>query len=214
MIRNNIAVLLTIPMAAILSQAQTAHPPAITATVEQTATPIGGKPVKTLSAFYRDGQGRTRTESGSSVLIQDPVAGVTIRLDTANRVARLASLKPLNRAGSPSMQPPKSPVSNGTNLRPYVDNVMSLGSQVMSGHTVVGQRHSMNYPPGTLGSIRFRKVTTDRWQSAELGISMLTKVLDSVTGETDTAFANIVIDPVLDSSLFETPDGYQVISAQ
>jgi hypothetical protein len=32
--------------------------------------------------LYRDGQGRTRHESGSVVTISDPVAGTTVRMDT------------------------------------------------------------------------------------------------------------------------------------
>src|SRR5215831_5322781 len=37
------------------------------------------------SAFYRDGQGRMRTESGRRVLIYDPVAGDTYNLDASTK---------------------------------------------------------------------------------------------------------------------------------
>lgn len=188
-----------------------AAPPALTATIRKMTQSVGGAAATTYSAYYRDAQGRARTESGSRVLIQDPVAGAVITLDTIHQIAHVSQATPF-APGNSAAPPPKSPASNGRVLKPYVNNVVNLGTQVIDGNPANGQRHTIEFPPGTEPSIRFARATVERWMSQQLALPLLTKISDSRNGEDDTSYMDIVINPSIDPGLFQVPAGYQVIN--
>lgn len=73
-------------------QNRTVSVPSLTATVGDTfVRPLaGGNSItKTITGqFYRDAQGRTRTERGQLVTIQDPTTRTTVVVDMTSKTAR------------------------------------------------------------------------------------------------------------------------------
>jgi hypothetical protein len=192
---------------------QAAALPAVTATVEQTTQRPDGSSSVTASTFYRDSRGRTREEGSNGARIYDPVSGVAITLDLAGKRAHVLRRAAADHQNTVAAQvPPQLVAGNGKVLKPYVDNTANLGPNTIDGNAVIGERHSVEYPPGVGGSIRFRRVTTERWISPMLGLTVMSTVSDSLNKTTVTRYRNIVINPSVDPTLFEIPRGFQVFS--
>ncbi len=136
-----------------------------------------------IGHFFRDSQGRTRTESALksspawSIEILDPVAGISYNLDDKNKIAyRTHTL--------------------GTVPRPYAPpnaRIENLGAQVIEGVLAVGTRTSS-------------ALTIETWDSIELHVNMLTK---SSNGYTSRLVNLKRADP--DPALFRPPADYTVV---
>lgn len=123
-----------------------------------------------IGHFFRDSQGRTRTESALKssptwrIEILDPVAGVDYVLDDKNKVAH----RTRPQAAAP-----------GQNAPPQM-TIESLGTQMIEGVLVEGTRMSRALPPRDGIPSRF---TIETWDSVELKVTMLTKSSNGYTSK-------------------------------
>jgi len=183
------------------AQNRVGPPPALQATFERTVQSSGGGVTKNSGVFYRDAQGRTRLELGKQVYIQDPSSGVSGVLDLETKVAHLRKLAALPKS------PGSVPQSHGA---VFLDARSDLGSRVIDGNAVTGERHLVRLPPDFPSSTQPVTITTETWQAFELRLAVLVKTTDSRYGETTTAYRDIVLNAPVDPKLFEIPTGFQI----
>lgn len=185
---------------------------------------------------FRDSQGRTRTEryiafpdaQGEpndliSVMIHDPTTDVTYLLNPHDHTARELTAQPaLFLSGNAvSVQSPSAAVTSGGVVRiqsgilaqqerphPKITTV-DLGTQEMEGVVATGTRTTMEYPAGIVGNDRPFSVITERWQSDELKLMILTKRTDPRSGESVTRVTNLDRNEP-DASLFQVPEDYTI----
>jgi hypothetical protein len=184
--------------------------------------------------IYRDSEGRVRRESGDQAWISDPVANVSYVLDTRQQTARKM---PLSRSfsfsrmetGQVKAGPPPPPlllstgistsvmgqvtgvVTNSKSDRP--EKTESLGKQEMEGVDADGTRTTMEIPVGQIGNDRPLQIVHERWESAELHVTILEKHSDPMAGNTVERLTSVQRGEP-DPALFEVPAGYQVESAK
>jgi hypothetical protein len=167
---------------------------------------------KTTAAFARDGEGRLRREVTLSfagpfrvegdpprlIFINDFGAGVRYVLNPQSRQARKFSTK---QAGAPP--PDVTPPAAGQS------RTESLGRQTIEGIEVVGVRSIITIPIGQMGNDRPIEIVSERWESPELEIVVLSKHRDPRFGETTYRLNNIKRgEPA--RSLFEVPADYKL----
>jgi hypothetical protein len=179
--------------------------------------------------FYRDEQGRTRTEHGlagaTHVMIHDPVAGTSVMLDPVNKVAHK-----LEGHGDPASIPPgahaQMMVHHGGHMamataaggdvmfkRTEVEmpkpTVEDLGSETVNGVLAKGTRTTTTIPTGTMGNDRPMQVVTERWYSDDLQTLVKSVNKDPRFGETTFELTNIerTAPP---ASMFQIPSDYKV----
>jgi len=192
----------------------TGAPYSAEATFEHSQTLSSGNLIdqKNLATIYRDGQGRTRLEetrpAGSKntrqiVRITDPVAGVAYVLNPAKKTAQKFTLPP-SRPGRIGQAP-------RTGSNPNV-NDQSLGSKNLEGLLVEGTQITRTIPAGQMGNSEPIQVSTTRWYSPDLSLSVRTETTDPLRGNTTTALTNISrSEPA--STLFQVPSDYTIVSA-
>jgi hypothetical protein len=168
---------------------------------------------KRTETIYRDGEGRTRREfnfdrvgpfsvegePSHMVFIDDVVAGGRVALDLNRRTARK-----LPRFGGPPppFRPPTSPVATE-------DKTESLGKQMIEGIEAEGTRITVTIPAGKIGNDRPIDIISERWDSTELQVVVLSKHQDPRIGETTYRLTNINrSEPA--RSIFEIPPDYTV----
>jgi hypothetical protein len=175
--------------------------------------------------FYRDGQGRTRTETtmkhpdGTTtqhVMVHDPVAGVIHEIDPQNKVSRDSTFHvPQDGpggAGRPQgMRGPQGQeraMVQGRTANPNVTSE-SLGTQTINGVSATGTRITHTIPAGAEGNSLSIQVVHETWVSDELKVPVMIKHSDPRSGTTTTQLTNIVrAEP--DPTLFQAPAGYTV----
>ena len=146
-----------------------------------------------IGHFFRDSQGRTRTESALKssatwrIEILDPLAGVAYALDEKNKVA--------HRTRAQAAAP-------GRNAPPQM-TTEKLGTQLIDGVLVEGMRMSRTLPSRDGLPATF---TIETWDSVELKVNMLTK---SSNGYTSRLVNLRRADP--DPALFRPPADYTVV---
>lgn len=193
--------------------------------------------------FYRDSQGRTRTEHTvplgdprgnppSFIEINDPVSGVHYMLNPHERTARKMTF--------PREVPPPPPPSGSAEgaIRTLPARVSSakvlarqstsaadnreqrpqfthesLGSQVIEGVLADGERTTVVYPIGFFGNDRPITTVNETWTSPELKMMLLSKTSDPRNGESTMKLTNISRTEP-DAALFQVPSDYQVIEPQ
>jgi hypothetical protein len=185
------------------------------------------------TTYYRDGQGRTRTEMtmkhpdgtmSSRVTIHDPVAGAIHELDPLNKTTRDATFHvPQNGANRPQGGPrgggPGGPGARGgpggnramAQHRTADPNVVTenLGTQTINGVSATGTRITHTIPAGAEGNSLAMQVVHETWVSDELKVPVMMKHSDPRSGTTTTQLTNIVrAEP--DTTLFAVPAGYTV----
>ena len=193
---------------------------------ETTQTLSDGTHIKqnTTVHFSRDSQGRTRREESLTslgtnrtvVFIEDPVAGASYALDavskTANRSMRPAGGRGQGRGMRPQMAGggPGQGRGAGRGFRANQNiKTESLGTQTIEGVAAQGTRTTMTIPAGQIGNDQPIQIVTERWYSADLQTTVLTKRSDPRTGETVTRYTNVVrAEPV--PTLFQVPADYKV----
>jgi hypothetical protein len=166
------------------------------------------------------------------IMISDPVAGVRYMLDPENKVAHKM---PLNPPGSPSPVPGAPPKgehvfffqNSGAAEPPSAPNVFfsrkvepvsnepaptteNLGDQTINGIRAQGTRMTTTIPAGKIGNDKPINVTSERWYSADLKATVMTKHDDPWAGELKTEFSNVnTSEP--DSALFMVPSDYKIV---
>jgi hypothetical protein len=178
--------------------------------------------------FFRDSQGRTRTERGlgadgthtpTMIIINDPVAGVRYFVSPP---LKLAQELPLHAQNMP--EPPQGPSSEldaqfallglgmGIGATPQTEsssNETSLGQKVINGVSATGTRLVRTIPAGVLGNDRPITSTMDRWVSNDLSVTVAIDQTSSIGGEVTLNVGQIArTEP--DPSLFAPPSGYKV----
>jgi hypothetical protein len=184
--------------------------------------------------IYRDGEGRIRRESGDEVWISDPVAKTSYVLHPKQQTARKLGLsnavvKLDKQMAVPPPPPPPPPPGVADKLaeakadavyfRQSADGKMwqsdagkteALGKQSMEGVEVEGSRTTTVIPQGKVGNDRPMQMVRERWESADLHVTVLSKHLDPMMGDTVERLTNIQrVEP--DPALFQIPAGYAVI---
>jgi len=178
-----------------------------------------------LVKVYQDSQGRTRRETflfqtGSpgqaaipqAVRIFDPVAGVSYSLNPRDHAAhktemrlRTAQLPPQTSgvAANSAPAPPPPP-------RPTRED---LGTQVMEGLEVKGERTTITIPAGAEGNDRPMWITTEIWGSLKPRLVLTRITNDPRYGESVMRITNLVRDePPADR--FQVPPDYSVDEPQ
>lgn len=168
---------------------------------------------------YRDSEGRTRSdryEPPNRMTGEDRQIVATVRIfDPVTRA--VYTLVPRGHTGIELLLPPppaprkKNDLSQPAPPKPggitfaYED----LGTQVMEGLAVEGQRETDTIPTGREGNDGPIVVVTDRWFSKEMQLYVLTKKSDPRSGESINRTTNIErTEP--DPSLFEVPSDYAI----
>jgi hypothetical protein len=133
-----------------------------------------------LSRMYRDSDGRTRTErraflatprnnnspetDARFIHIYDPIAGYSYTLDTQKRIAHRFTVpipsqlpKTVRMAGTfapvqPGQQAARKPMGSNSVLQRRQMNKESLGSDVIDGIQVEGERLTVTTPAGVVGN--------------------------------------------------------------
>lgn len=175
--------------------------------------------VKRTTMRYRDGEGRTRIETDDMITIVDPVAHAYYTLNKKSltgtkgprtptpvelqlRQEAQAALDAQNRAAAASKVPY---VTLGREV-----TTESLGTQVMEGVTVQGERTTMMMRFGMMEDAPMIKVVGERWYSPELKLSIMIKSDDPRQATVMvTKYTNIVLGEP-DPALFRPPSGYAV----
>lgn len=166
---------------------------------------------QSTAAIVRDGEGRTRREqtlkiagpfvvSGDLprlVFINDVVAGAQYVLDARSQTAR----KQFSSSGRTSGQPSFKPASG---------KAEALGKRTIEGVEAEGMRSTVTIPTGQIGNDRPIEIVSERWESPELQVVVLSKHKDPRLGETTYRLTGIIRgEPA--KSLFEVPANYTVV---
>jgi hypothetical protein len=179
-------------------------------------------------AIYRDGEGRVRRESGDEAWISDPVANVSYILNNKRQTARKlslshnavitkdlqnsaqsAKLKAEARAAGPVVLE-GGPMMSVAILKPDAKSE-ALGKQAMEGVEVDGTRTTMVIPQGQIGNDRPLQTVHERWESAELHVTILAKHSDPMTGDRVERLTNVRRGEP-DPALFQVPASYTIES--
>jgi hypothetical protein len=185
------------------------------------------------SAFYRDAQGRMRTQSPERVIVYDPVARFTYTLDPAHKVYEKHAIDA--QTGSTSIavigdstwiksgadpgphQPVEQAPAHDAASRYHAEAVASpvveeLPPQTVNGIAARGSRITITIPTGTFGNDRDVKVVNERWYSDELQVLVKTINSDPRFGVTTYDLINVV-QGAPDPGLFHVPVDYRLPEA-
>lgn len=169
-----------------------------------------------------------QTSAPKLITIVDPVAHVRYMLDTNSKTAHKMSL-PAN-ASAISDAPAKGegimiaqhtgPVgdtfvnkvfinkSSDDSAEPSADSE-SLGDQTINGVHATGTRLTHTIPEGKMGNEKPITVTSERWYSPDLKVTMMTKHDDPWAGTMKTELKDVsTTEP--DASLFTVPADYKI----
>jgi len=185
--------------------------------------------------IYRDGEGRIRRENGEQVWISDPVANVSYILNTKQRTARKLGLssavvydKMPARAQTAKLRAEAAagPVvirsggaagvtmaGGGVMSKAEAPKREALGKQEMEGVEVDGTRTTTVIPQGQIGNDRPLQIVHERWESAELRVTVLSRHTDPMMGDTTDRLTNVRRGEP-DPALFQVPAGFTVESDQ
>jgi hypothetical protein len=177
--------------------------------------------------FFRDSQGRTRTERGlgadgthpaTLIMISDPVAGVRYMVSPALKLVQVLPLGPENMAAQ--LQEPSADFDApfallgfrmGIGATPQTESSVdetSLGQKVINGVSTTGTRLVRTIPAGVLGNDCPITSTLDRWVSTDLNVPVAIDQKSSIGGELTLNLGQIArTEP--DPSLFAPPAGYK-----
>jgi len=182
-------------------------------------------PTRVTSLFWRDSEGRTRTERSvftpspfhteqpkiDLVEIRDPIAGVQYVFNTRDLIAYRY---PFTAAEPPPQTPPVTSVPVKPPSSPNPDQptttTESLGSTVIEGITVDGTRRITVFPTGWMGNNRPITKVCDTWHSAELNINVLYQCSEPPNSESAFRLTDISRGEP-DPSLFQLPPEYSIV---
>ena len=159
---------------------------------------------------YRDPEGRVRTETSepASIVIRDPVAGVTYRLDPLKKSFTKSEAAESGRGGRGG----STPSDDKNFILPYrsdpADVVEDLGTATVNGVSASGTRVTTTVPRGAIGNDREFRSTSERWFSPDLNLLIKSASTDPRFGTTSYELTNISRVPP-DPSLFRIPADYK-----
>jgi hypothetical protein len=171
--------------------------------------------------IYRDSMGRTRIENGPSaagtVIIQDPVGGVTLLLDPVAKTAQKAgpAIKARIAMGDAETKVIRAGVvirqANAlASSKPVVDPVVEdFPAQNVNGVLATGHKTTLTIPAGEIGNDRPIQVVSETWYSSDLQMMVKSSNSDPRFGETSFELTNITRNEP-DPSLFQVPADYVV----
>jgi hypothetical protein len=180
-----------------------------------------------VTQFYRDSQGRTRTEQTlqgrSSIIVLDPVASVRLLMDPAAKSAtRVTMVSMAARGGRGGAAGVAAPAGAYTIIRDEPNAVLlalksasqqfkqeDLGLQMQNGVMAEGRRLSTTVPAGAIGNNRDIHVVNEQWYSKDLQMMVKTVNSDPRFGTTTYEMTNISHDAP-DAGLFMIPAGYTI----
>jgi hypothetical protein len=170
------------------------------------------------------------------ITITDPVAGVRYMLDTQAKIARKTPLNPKVIAEASAMRSgpnvvyksagpmgPDPTMGGGrvmimrdvqTNGGPEADGAQpqseAMGDQTIGGVRASGTRITTTIPAGKMGNEQPINIVSERWYSADLKATVMTKHTDPWAGQLTTQFSNVsTAEP--DPSLFTVPANYTIV---
>lgn len=159
--------------------------------------------------IYRDSEGRARCDiqnltTGKTrfVIISDPVANVSIRLNLQQQTARVTHFPRSSSPFAPSTPPQNAERKDGTNVSPEAAHTeQDLGSKEIGGFTAAGRRYINTGPDGHIS-------IAEDWYSPDLKFTLLTDG-DSPFGHLRHQISNIsTANP--DPAIFQIPEGFTV----
>ncbi|MFD5318096.1 hypothetical protein [Streptomyces sp. NPDC127098] len=160
-----------------------------------------GSAAREENRYYRDSQGRTRYESGSTVTIVDPVAGTTVRLDEETREFTRTTAPP-----ETADAPEPAATAPDVEQRQLSSEPRDLGTRRMSGVRVEGSSYTVTVPRETAPPAT-REVTV--WLSTDVQLDVRTHIVDETGAEYTRTYTDIQtgVEPAAD--LFTVPSGYR-----
>jgi hypothetical protein len=169
--------------------------------------------------FYRDANGNTRLEQGDQVMIINKSAREMYQLNLKDRIAKVRVLSPqarmpasnaLNHLDKLSLPDSQSSVGEAPEHRRQVSD---LGSKLMGTVQVHGTKIMDTTPAhSSIGNDSALVRTTESWRSDDLGVALVTKIDDPVSGKITKELQNLKVNAVLDPSMFQIPAGFQIQS--
>ena len=198
-----------------------------------TAFADGNRIVRSNSMrYFRDGQGRTRTEregltlegslaaGGPTIVINDPVSGERVDLmpkfKTANEfkfrggvVSPAAAVAAVSESSPPFALLGLGMALGANQATEASTSTTSLGQKDINGLTTTGSRIVRTIPVGVLGNEKPINVTIEEWVSPDLGMVVQFTETSSVGGSV-TFSLNQVVRAEPDPSLFTVPTDYKV----
>lgn len=193
----------------------------------------GNRIVRTNTVHYfRDGQGRTRTERaglnfqgiptpvGPTVTINDPVSGQRISLMPGQKMASVLKLPSGAFAHTPAVSACSDNVTPmalmgmgmaiGANQFTEASTATTaLGEKSVNGLSVTGCRIVKTIPAGVLGNEKPITSTTEQWVNTGLGMIVQLAETSSLGGSVTLNLGQVALSEP-DASLFTTPAGYTV----
>jgi hypothetical protein len=169
------------------------------------------------ASIARDSQGRTRTErsfgaigalspargAARTVVIYDPVAGLSYALDPNSHTARSMPIpagRPADGPANGNARPPRRLTSAKTD---------DLGTQVIQGVSAQGKRITRTISAGEQGNEKEIDIVTETWYSPDLQVIVMSKSSDPRFGES-TYQLNGISRAEPDPALFTVPSDYTV----
>jgi hypothetical protein len=171
--------------------------------------------------FYRDDQGRTRTERPDGVvMIHDPVKGITAEMDVNNKKVQGMTVMRRSTPFNSGLEATKAKLADEAKLRGQIKADISaqaakssmtgseekLGLQSVNGVMAEGFRKTTNIDAGQIGNDRPIRIVSERWFSSDLQVLVKSSNSDPRFGETNYQLTNIS-QAAPDSALFQVPDG-------
>ena len=170
---------------------------------------------ETHEKFYRDSEGRTRSEhemlfpNGQrhhTVMINDPVKGINIFLDPDRKTAQVHQYPVQSFGVNAAPRPPAVPLQHRPEDAPKFEN---LGHMTIEGVDAVGTRTTWTIEANAIGNSQPIVRVTENWFSPELKLPVLTKHSDPQSGETTHKLTSLLRSEP-DPALFQIPPDYTV----
>jgi hypothetical protein len=178
------------------------------------------------------GFGNNDTEPPHLVLIEDPVAGTHITLDSNSKTAMKMTAGQMKRNDEAAAKfgppPPPPPGANVFfNTVPDTDRreihivtnrkldaaknltTTDLGTQTVEGVPAKGNRITHTIPAGEMGNEMPIVITTETWYSPDLKVMVMSKSTDPRMGETTYKLTNLSRSEP-DPALFQIPADYTI----
>jgi outer membrane lipoprotein-sorting protein len=152
--------------------------------------------IQSASHFYRDSQGRTRVETGSSVTITDPASGTVLLLSPKTQTYQRQATPAKPASGVPGIQSGQVTTQS-----------RDLGKAVVAGVPVEGRGYTVSIPANKIQGARTKDVTI--WLSRDLQLPVQTRIVDPAGQDYTTTYSNIRSGVDLAADLFTVPAGYR-----
>ena len=224
----------TIPGAPYSAQAVTQHVQVLSDGNRITQTTSNNVARDSKGRVYREeslpGLGNSNAEPPHLILIEDPVAGQHITLDSNSKTAIKTPAAQMKKADEAAARQGVPPLSQGITLMfdtagsgqpPQTLSAMKikaddekaattdLGKQTIEGVVAHGTRITRTIPAGEMGNDLPIVITTETWYSPDLKVLVMSKSTDPRMGETTYKLTNLSrTEP--DPSLFQIPADYVI----